>query len=142
MVEHDLNVDAANMALRRNKTLPVLPPDAIPLKSKHRSHVSADSGRALVINDAGRQRLCCIDSERPNTVLATVSYASTRRRAHSPAQVAVGCSGQSFSASAGTVEIDTGRIGIEVSDESCRTSCGDHSEEDHDAKQHAEHLQK
>eukprot|EP00965_Chrysotila_dentata_P019291 642108-Pleurochrysis_carterae.AAC.1 len=27
--------------------LPVLPPDAIPLESKHCSHVSADSGRAL-----------------------------------------------------------------------------------------------
>eukprot|EP00965_Chrysotila_dentata_P019632 651996-Pleurochrysis_carterae.AAC.1 len=72
MVEHGLNVDAANMALRRSKSLPVLPPDAIPLESKHRSHVSEDSGRALVINDTGRRRLCCVDSERPNTVLATV----------------------------------------------------------------------
>eukprot|EP00965_Chrysotila_dentata_P013921 461786-Pleurochrysis_carterae.AAC.3 len=84
MVEHGLNVDAANMALRRSKSPPVLPPDATPLESKHRSHVSADSGRALVINDTGRQRLCCLDSERPDTVLATVLYESTRRRAHTP----------------------------------------------------------
>eukprot|EP00965_Chrysotila_dentata_P042221 1400470-Pleurochrysis_carterae.AAC.1 len=72
------------MALRRSKSLSVLPPDAVPLESKHRNHVSVDSGRALLINDTGRQRLCCVDSERPNIVLATVSYASTRRRARSP----------------------------------------------------------
>eukprot|EP00965_Chrysotila_dentata_P084578 2791634-Pleurochrysis_carterae.AAC.1 len=60
MVEHGLDVDAANMALRRSKSLvPVLLPDAIPLESKHRNRVSADSGRALLINDTGRQRLCC-----------------------------------------------------------------------------------
>eukprot|EP00965_Chrysotila_dentata_P120573 3987524-Pleurochrysis_carterae.AAC.1 len=67
MVEHGLNVDAAKMALRRSKSLPVLPPDAIPLKSTHRNRVSADIGRALLFNDTGRQRLCCVDSERPNT---------------------------------------------------------------------------
>eukprot|EP00965_Chrysotila_dentata_P220978 6192114-Pleurochrysis_carterae.AAC.1 len=111
MVEHGLNVDATNMALRRSKSLPVLPPDAIPLESKHRNHVSVDSGRALLINDTERQRLCCVDSEKPNTVLATVSCASARRRARSPARVAVDCLGQAFSTPAGAVGTDTVRIG-------------------------------
>eukprot|EP00965_Chrysotila_dentata_P061875 2049937-Pleurochrysis_carterae.AAC.1 len=112
------------MALKRSKSLPVLPPDAIPLESKHRNRVSADSGH----------------SERPNTVLATVSYASTRRRARSPARVAMDCSGQSFSTYAGAVETDTGRIGTGASDEPRRTSSGDPSA--NDAQQHAEHLEK
>eukprot|EP00965_Chrysotila_dentata_P261750 6214358-Pleurochrysis_carterae.AAC.5 len=82
MVEHGLNVDAANMALRRSKSLPILTSDAIPLESEHRSQVPSDSGRALVINDTGRQRLCCVDSERPDTVLATVSYKRPYRQSH------------------------------------------------------------
>eukprot|EP00965_Chrysotila_dentata_P262041 6214455-Pleurochrysis_carterae.AAC.3 len=142
VVEHGLNVDAANMALRRSKSLPVLPPDAIPLESKHRNHVFADSGRALVIHDTGRQRLCCVDSERPDTVLATVSYESTRRRARAPTRMSVGCSSQSLSARAGTVGTDTDRIGLEASGDACCASCADQSEEDHDAEQHAKHLQK
>eukprot|EP00965_Chrysotila_dentata_P168851 5575671-Pleurochrysis_carterae.AAC.1 len=107
--QHGLNVDAANMALRRSKSLPVLPPDAIPLESKHRNHVSADSGRVLVINDMGRQRLCYVDSERPDMVRATVSYESTRRRARVPTRSTMGCSSQSLSARAGTVGTDTDR---------------------------------
>eukprot|EP00965_Chrysotila_dentata_P220158 6191606-Pleurochrysis_carterae.AAC.1 len=134
MVEHGLNVDAANMALRRRKSLPVLPPDAIPLEFKHRNHVSADSGRALVINDTGRQRLCCVDSERPDTVLATVSYGSTRRRARAPIQMTMGGSSPSLSARAGTVGTNTDRVGLEASDDTCRASCADQSEEDHNAE--------
>eukprot|EP00965_Chrysotila_dentata_P182404 6022952-Pleurochrysis_carterae.AAC.3 len=56
--------------------------------------------------------------------------------------MAVGCSSQSLSAYAGTVGTDTGRIGMEVSGDTCHASCGDQSEEDHDAEQHAKHFQK
>eukprot|EP00965_Chrysotila_dentata_P072125 2383179-Pleurochrysis_carterae.AAC.1 len=125
MVEHGLNVDAANMALRRSKSLPVLPPDAIPLESKHRNNAFADSGRALlVINDTGQQRLCCVDSERPDTVLAAVSYGSTRRRARTLTRTAEGVPSQSLLARrAGTAGTDTDRIGPETLGETCRISC-------------------
>eukprot|EP00965_Chrysotila_dentata_P124114 4102113-Pleurochrysis_carterae.AAC.1 len=81
MVEHGLSVDAASMALRRGKALPVLPPDALPLESKHRCQAPLSSERALVINDTERRRLCCVDSEQPNLILATVTYSPKGRRA-------------------------------------------------------------
>eukprot|EP00965_Chrysotila_dentata_P253259 6211153-Pleurochrysis_carterae.AAC.2 len=66
MVEHGLSIDAASMALRRSKALPVLPFDALPLESMHYCRLPLSSERALVTNDVERRRLCCVDSERPN----------------------------------------------------------------------------
>eukprot|EP00965_Chrysotila_dentata_P254379 6211847-Pleurochrysis_carterae.AAC.3 len=84
MVEHGLSVDAASMALRRGKALPVLPPDALPLESKHHGRIPLNSERALVFHDVEWRRLCCVDSEQPNLILATVSYSPKGRRANSP----------------------------------------------------------
>eukprot|EP00965_Chrysotila_dentata_P127130 4204912-Pleurochrysis_carterae.AAC.2 len=67
------------MALRRGKALPVLPPNALPLESKHHGRVPLSSERALVIKDIERRRLCCVDSEQPNLILATVSYTQSER---------------------------------------------------------------
>eukprot|EP00965_Chrysotila_dentata_P139361 4608002-Pleurochrysis_carterae.AAC.1 len=84
MVEHGLSVDAASIALRRGKALTVLPPDALPLESKHPCQAPLSSKRALVINDTERRRLCCVDSEQPNLTLATVTYSPKGHRARSP----------------------------------------------------------
>eukprot|EP00965_Chrysotila_dentata_P089357 2950682-Pleurochrysis_carterae.AAC.1 len=84
MVEHKLSVDAASMALRRGKALPVLPPDALPLESKHHCRAPLSSERALVINDTERRQLCCVDSEQPNVLLATVTCSPKGRSARSP----------------------------------------------------------
>eukprot|EP00965_Chrysotila_dentata_P125776 4157875-Pleurochrysis_carterae.AAC.1 len=75
------------MALRRGKALPVLPPDALPLESKNHGQAPVSSERALVINDIERRRLCCVDSEQPNLILATASYSPKGRRARSPLRI-------------------------------------------------------
>eukprot|EP00965_Chrysotila_dentata_P013920 461786-Pleurochrysis_carterae.AAC.2 len=52
------------------------------------------------------------------------------------------CSSQSLSARAGSVGTNTGRVGLGTSGDTCCAFCGDQLEEDHDAEQHAKHLQR